>query len=74
MVEAVQVWLLRVYLAGTDALDSLREGERGAATAEYALILAVVVVALIAVLGNLQVALSDRIGDIVEQIQNPNTG
>lgn len=72
MAEAVGIWLLKIYLAGSRAAESLREGERGAATAEYALILAVVVVALIAALGGLQNALSDRINDIVGQIQNPN--
>lgn len=72
MAESVHTWLMRIYLAGSGAAASLRDDERGAATAEYALILAVVVVALIAVLGNLQHALSARIGDIVEQIQNPS--
>lgn len=72
MVEAAHVWLLKLYLTGSRAAESLRDGERGAATAEYALILAVVVVALIAALNGLQDALSVRIKDIVEQIQNPN--
>ncbi len=51
-------------------LRNLLEGERGAATAEYALILALVVVALITVLTNLGGALTDRLQDIIAEIQS----
>jgi len=43
-------------------------GERGAATAEYALILALVAIALIASLTSLEGALSDQLSDIVSEI------
>ncbi len=44
---------------------------RGAATAEYALILALVAIGLIASLGGLRDALSDQLADIVTEIQAP---
>ncbi len=48
---------------------NLVQGERGAATAEYALILALVVVVLIGVLSNLGGALTDRLQDIITDIE-----
>ncbi len=48
---------------------NLVQGERGAATAEYALILALVVVVLIGVLSNLGGALTDRLQDIIADIE-----
>ena len=45
--------------------------KRGAATAEYALILALVAIGLIASLGGLRDALSDQLAEIVSEIQAP---
>ena len=44
--------------------------ERGAATAEYALILALVVVVLIGTLTTLGDALTDKLGDIIAGLQS----
>lgn len=43
--------------------------EKGAATAEYALLLALVVVALIGTLTELGGALSEKLGDIIAEIE-----
>jgi pilus assembly protein Flp/PilA len=45
-------------------------GEMGASSAEYALILALVVISLITTLSALGAALNDKLREIVEQIAN----
>ena len=52
----------------SDGWRRMRE-ERGAATAEYALILALVVVVLIGTLTTLGDALTDKLGDIIAGLQ-----
>lgn len=53
--------LLSIYL-------SLKADERGAATAEYALLLALVVIILIGSLGTLGSVLNDKISDIITSL------
>jgi len=50
-------------------LRRILKQQRGAATAEYALILALVVVALMATLGELQGALTSSLEDIIDSIK-----
>ncbi len=58
-----------VKLAGLhNFTNRLKDEQRGAATAEYALILALVVVALMAVLTDLQDALVTRINEIITEL------
>ncbi|MGE5559812.1 MAG: Flp family type IVb pilin [Chloroflexota bacterium] len=59
---------IRAYLAVTTWLRR----ERGAATTEYALLLALVVVFLISTLGQLGQALKNKLLDIIGQITGVN--
>jgi Flp pilus assembly pilin Flp len=52
----------------TRALVALCRGRRGATTAEYALILALVVVILIGVLNDLGLALTTKLRHIISQL------
>ncbi len=54
-------------------LPRIKRQQKGAATAEYALILALVVVALIGVLSTLSEELIAQINDIVDQLKNVGT-
>ncbi len=61
--------MVRLRKALKPTLVSIRRASRGAATAEYALILALVAIALIASLTSLESALSEQLTEIVNQIQ-----
>lgn len=53
-----------------DAFAKVLKGEEGATVAEYALILAVVVIGLITVLASLRTKLVSKITEITNQIEN----
>lgn len=62
------------YTAGQKAARSVKEvavSERAAATAEYALLLALVVIVLITTLTELGSAINGRIEDITDQLSRP---
>ena len=61
MMDAISMYYLR--------LQRILRGQRGAATAEYALILALVVVVLIGALTSLGDELTTRLNEIVAQLQ-----
>jgi len=70
--------MLGLYLRAKFVKDVLMERVKdalkrqdGATVAEYALLLAIVVTALITVLGNLRVALEGKIQSIIDQISGP---
>lgn len=67
------IWrTVRVFLsaqAGLRRWCRLLENERGATTAEYALLLALIVIVLIGALTELGDVLKERLGDITNQLQ-----
>ena len=54
-------------------VKSVLSGEQGATVSEYALVLALVTVAVITVLGNLGTALSDKIEGVTQAINSGTT-
>ncbi|HHY11494.1 MAG TPA: hypothetical protein GX529_02575 [Firmicutes bacterium] len=67
----IKAWSLRQKLAGW--FNRFISKEEGATIAEYAILLAVVVVSLILVLGQLTAALKEKLVEIIGKIQSSPT-
>jgi Flp pilus assembly pilin Flp len=73
VLAALYVKAMNFRKKAVDRLRRLSRDEEGATIAEYAILLAVVVVALIAVLGQLTGALQDKLDLIIKGINDAPT-
>lgn len=72
-VSGLNAWMMNLRQKWTNWFGRFFRDERGATIAEYAILLAVVVVALIVVLGQLTDALEEKLLEIITEIGNAPT-